>query len=418
MGIVKEINKPSMRVFRRAYIKRRITNTGLFETSWKNITPYIEGWGNINNAIDSVRFNNFKFDAIDLIVNNNDGVFNPETYPDSLWNGFLTRYKTLIKIEAGYIDDAGTELPTLSTQGIYILSDEIPINSNNYQCILSCKSLISIFDEVLAKDVTGLGPTQTASELITRFRDHTDGTGARIFSDFITTTSWNIQTTTSYYNLATSTTYLNDTCWEVMNKLAECEGFVLKISRDGQFYFTDRNENTTTSLLNLYGSGFPEQNIISIEGYKEAINKFYNYFILEYTTDSYVFGGTTTSVNPNNSTWKYGARSYQFSNNFFSNTATAQLIVNNLYTEFNEIKEEATIKCKFIPHIEILDKVNVNYISYNMANVPLYDQCNYDEVDFADESGDVINLENVEFKVLSKNTNLDEFTTTLQLRRL
>jgi len=62
--------------------------------------------------------------------------------------------------------------------------------------------------------------------------------------------------------------------------------------------------------------------------------------------------------------------------------------------------------------------VEFSYRSYDLVEQTLWDQFNWDEADWADESGEIFDWDNIEFKILSKNVNLDNFTTQFILRRL
>lgn len=416
------ITKPTAKVFRRAYIKRRLQTTGLYESGWYEITGYIKNWGSFSSSIDDVRLNAFTHSGLSLVARNDEGKFNPESNVTSLWYGYLTRYRTLIKIEAGYFDESDNELPTDPVQGIYLLDGEIQISGTNNQAVLNCRSIVSVFDDVRAVDVAGLGVTQTASDIIARFRDHTDGAGNFVFRQFITQTAWAIGTTSIYYNLATSTAIASMTCWELMSKLAETEGYVLSINRSGGLDFRNRDPRTTTAAMILYGQGFPRQNIIRLDEYKEALDKYYNFFRFKWreenTTTSYVTAGTTTTIDPANLSWKYGSRVYEFSNEFFTTNTTAQTVVDNLFSEFSELKEEISVEAKFLPHVEIGDRVELYYRSYDIAATTIWDEFFWDDKDWATDDGENFEWFGIGFNVLSKRTDLERFTTSLKLRRI
>jgi hypothetical protein len=422
MGIEHEINRSQATVFRRAYIKRRSNTTGLYEADWLDITEYVENWGTIQNSIDAIRLNNFKHSGLSLTCRNDEGKFNPHGHVNSLWNGFMPRPRTLLKIEAGYEDDDGTELPADPTQGIFILTDNVPINAMTNKAVMQFKSLVSMFEEERAINVAGLNGTQSASDLITKIRDHTDGSGNLLFRQVISQASWVIQTTTANYNPATGTSLDGLSCWDLMNKLAEAEGYILIIDRTGQFEFRDRDERTTASQFTFYGVGFKNQNVISLNEYVEPINKYYNYYRLKYLTPdtsiSYVTSGTTTTIDPSSTAWMYGVRTYDFENTLINDTTTAQTIVDNRRSQFDSIKEELKVKAKFTPQLEISDKVLFSYRSYDLAETTLWDQFNWDEAEWAGEAGEIFDWADIEFKILSKKTNLDNFTTEFILRRL
>lgn len=426
MGLTELINSPESTVFRRAYIKRRLASTGLFEANWQAITPYVSRWGNIQTAIDDVRLNRFTLSGINLQVDNSTGIFNGENNYNSLWYNYLTRYGSLIKIEAGYQSlETGwgmpwggpwggvyTEYPSNPTQGIFVMDQEMPITADN-KLTLQASSLKSIFDGVKANEIGGLGPTQTASQLVSKIRDHTDGSGNFIFRQYISAASWDIQATTNYYNIGTSTALDNEgTAWDFMVKLAEAEGYVVYINRLGGLIFSDRTPNTSTSQFSFYGQGFARPNIISVDSYKEAFNKVYPNIRLKHlptdTTTSYVVSGTSTSVTPTNIQWKYGARIYDFENTLINNTATAQNIVDNLYNEFSSVKNEAEITAKFHPELGPLDRIDVSHYSYDLSGKTLWDGFDWDNDNWAVE-GDNFDWDNKEFKISMVNIDLDNF---------
>jgi len=436
MALTELINSPSSNVFRRAYIKRKSATTGLYESDWQSISPYVIKWGSIRSGVDDVRLNRFVQSGINLTVNNNDGKFNDENNRNSLWSGYLTRVGTLVKIEAGYETNensigwgfpwgqawgATTEYPTDSSQGIFIMNQEMPISTDN-KIKLPCSSLKSVFDGVKANEITGLGATNTASGLVEIIKNHTDGSGNFIFRQYISDTSWDIQATTNNYNVATSTSLDNKgSAWDFMVKLSEAEGYVLYIDRFGHIHFSDRTENTTASQFSFFGQGFPKQNVIKLDAYREALNKVYSSIRLKHlqadTNTSYVTAGTTTVISPDNVQWKYGADIYNFENTFIQDTATAQTIADNLFDEFSEVKNELDFKAKFHPSIDILDRVDMNYYSYDLAGKTLWDGFNWDEANWAVE-GDNFDWDNKQFKILSKNLNLDNFSETFKVREI
>jgi len=206
-----------------------------------------------------------------------------------------------------------------------------------------------------------------------------------------------------------------------MEKIAESEGYLLLINRTGGFEFRDRNERTATSQFHFRGQGFPNPTIINVDNFREALNKHYNFFRLQFrdddTTTSFVTAGTITTVDPSNPSWKYGARVYQFQNNFFATSTVAQSIVNNLADVFTSVKNECSIKTRFVPHIEISDKVLLSLRTFNVASATLWDLFNWDEADWATE-GDNFDINGSPFKVLSINTNLNRFETTFSIREI
>jgi hypothetical protein len=418
------VGRPVMNVFRRAEIRRRLATTGKLESAWTDVSEFVKRWGSFELAVDDIRLNRFTHGGLSLVVRNDSGKFNPESNGNSLWNGYLTRYKSLVRIQAGYLDEDRNELPTDTTQGVYVLSDEIPISVRSNEATLNCLSLVSIFDEVRAVEVPGLGAAQSASDIIARIRDHSDGSGNLIFREFITSTSWTIQTTTAQYTWATSGSLANVTCWELMSKLAEAEGFVVLVNRSGGLEFRNRDERAVTPSFYLNGQGTPEMNIIGLDETVEPLDRLFNFFRLKYlqddTSTSFVYAGTMTTVDPSSSAWKYGNRIYDFEGDFYPNTAAAQAVVDNLRANLGFVtpKQDVSLVCKFLPSVEILDRVAVTYQSFAMNGVTLWDFFDWDLADWDSEFGENVNWTQKPFKVARKVTDLDSMTTRLKLQEL
>lgn len=428
-GIDWEIEKSVNNVFRRCQIQRRALTNGQYDGTWFDITDYVIRWGNVESAIDDTRLNRFTHAGLQLTVSNDDGRFNNESDPDSFWVGYLTRYRTLVRIQAGYIQENSSELPTDTTIGIFILDNEISTNAETNETILDCKSLMSPFEEVRATEIPNLSNSVTASDVITRIRDHTDGSGNFVFRQFITSTSWTIQTTTQIFSTFDTTTSRDGlSVWEWMTKLAEAEGFILYISRTGGLNFRDRSATSLTPTINLNGLGFPRPNVIKLDSYKEALNKYFNFIRFKWseadTTTSYVTAGTTTTVNPSNPSWIYGVKKYEFENVFVSTSTSAQTIANNLYTTHSVLKEEVNLQTKFLPHLEISDLVTLSYRSYDPGATTIWDGFDWasatasspsDGGNWASDEKDNVDFENKKFVVLSKTHDVENFTSNIIL---
>lgn len=420
MSLDTEINSPqSNNMFRRAYVRRRSNTTGLYEASWTPVTEFVEKFGSISRAIDDTRINFFQQSAINLTLRNDTGAFCPETNPNSLWYGYMTRYRTLVKIEAGYTAADGTELPTDTTLGVFIMNDEIPINGEKNTVVVQCRALTAIFDEVQATDIVGLNSTQTASQLITKIRDHTDGAGNFVFQQFISSGAWTIQSTTALYN-PTSTAYSGKSVWEFMNELAVDETFVVYINRTGGFEFRNRAARSAVSVFSLNGLGFTDQNVHTIDEFKEPLNKLFTFFRLKYidsdTTTSFLTAGSTTTVDPSSTAWKYGSRIYEFESLMLANTNQAQNVLESVANEFSFLKDELKLTANFMPQLEVLDRVNFSYKSY-LDNANLWDFFFWGAA-WWDEKEAVFEWLNHGFKLIGIEHNLDTFKTMPLIREV
>ena len=422
------IESPLSEVFRRVQIKRRQKSNGKFEANWQDITSYIKKFGVLKSAIDDIKLNRFTHEGISLVADNDTGKFNQTSNQNSLWNGYLPQYRTLLRIQAGYLTPEGLELPpTDTTIGIYILDKQISIKSNSNDVTLRCASLKSLFDEVQAAAIPGMDATLTASDIFAKIRDHTDGSGNFIFREFITSTSWTIATTTTNYNPNTTTSLADLSTWDLMEKLAESEGYVVLINKTGGIEFRSRAARQADVQWTFRGQDFARPTIQYIGDYKEALDKYYNRFRLKYlepdTSTSYVETGTSVAVNDTNTAWVYGQRKYEFENLLIPTTATAQAIVSNLLSTVGTVTSEVTMKTEFVPHVELLDRIAASFHSYDLAGSTRWDQ-----FDWAPDTGDTgtawsaegenFDWDDKQFVVISRELDLDDFSMEYKGREL
>jgi hypothetical protein len=179
-----------------------------------------------------------------------------------------------------------------------------------------------------------------------------------------------------------------------------------------------------TPSFYLNGQGTPEMNIIGLDETVEPLDRLFNFFRLKYlqddTSTSFVYAGTMTTVDPSSSAWKYGNRIYDFEGDFYPNTAAAQAVVDNLRANLGFVtpKQDVSLVCKFLPSVEILDRVAVTYQSFAMNGVTLWDFFDWDLADWDSEFGENVNWTQKPFKVARKVTDLDSMTTRLKLQEL
>lgn len=427
------IHNPIHFPFRKLEIKRRLATTALYESDWYDITDWVVKWGTYQMAIDDLKLNQFNFSGLNVTVKNDYGEFNPEYHAGSLFYGYFSRYRTLVRLSAGYTDGSGTQFPSDASQGIYVMDANIDISPGNKEVRLLCKSIISPFQETRANEIDGITASITASQIIERIRDATDGAGHSLFQYFISSSAWTIQSTTGIITAFNTTSVLDDfSVWELMQSLAEAENFVIATTRVGGLVFGDRTPNTNTAQWSFYGQGYKDPDIISIKNYREATEKLFTNVRFKYqlpdTSSSFIESGTQTTVDISSNEWKYGRHTYEFENNLFSNTTTAEEVAANIANEFSTLKNELTIDTLFNPELGLLDRVEMNHFE---ADTATDNRWNYrvwatettatDQVNvlfWADETTSTIDFYQKAFKIISKTTNLDNYVTTFILREI
>jgi hypothetical protein len=417
--VLAETQRADPRIYRRLWVKRRSATTGQFETNWQNVSEYVEDWGSMNQSLDDSKLFSIRHSGIGVRVRNTEGVFNHHSNLSSLWFGYMTRVRSLVRVDAGYVDDEGNILPGTPIQGVFVLNDEVANSAQDDAVVLQCASLQSIFGDVKAKEIPGLNATMTADQFIAKIRDHTDGAGVAIFQQYISAAAWTIQSGTNHYIFPTDTALDEKSLWDVMEQVAESENKVCLINRTGGLEFRSRAARTTTVAWAFYGQGYRDQNVVVLDEEKEAIHKTYGTFSLKYidadTTTSFVSAGTTTAVSATNVPWQVGNRVYDTENFFVANTTSAQAIVDTLQAAFAQVKREYIVKAIFAAELELLDLTTLSYKSYSLENSPLWEVVYWDDFNWATD-GENFNLIGKEAVVISKSLNLNNFIQTVRLR--
>lgn len=463
------IKQAKAEVFRRAYIKRRVLGTGLFESSWVEITNDVKSWGKISSTIDSVRLNQFTFANVKLVMHNDDGRYNPEDDEASLWYGYLNQQRTLVKIEAGF------KTRTLRSDGVWItaefpssalwddavwdgaaavwdpseigspvvftgiISGDILLSDKN-EVALNLKPLTSIFQDYPSRNLTGWTSTGfTASQFITLLRDQTDGSGSFVFRPFFndTTTYWDISATSQVYsNLNTSTAagVRASTVWDIIEKLSEAENYVPYITRSGVFKFVSRSANTTTAMYEFHGAGSNDSyygcTIKNINSVSRKLSKYYSRIEVKWgnddTSTSYEVVQSTFTVSPSSNPWVLGHRTLKIENNYIPNGTVANALATQIFNDYSSLKREVDFTTSFVPHLDLLDRFAIYYEPVLASANSLWDQYNWAadstnatlDLIWDASKGDAINFSGQEFKFLSFEIDLDNLSNRFIAREV
>jgi len=460
----KLIQSANTRVFRRAFVKRRLTSDGLFESEFQDITNDVKRWGSIRQTADVARFNEFRFSALKMVVANDTGKFNPEDEQNSLWFGFASQQRSLFRIEAGFVHQTlgadgiwvNTEFPLKSVYDIArydeadkydtgnvifegVLTGDLNRSDKN-EIPLNIMPKLQVFKDYAARNIDGYTSTGlTASEFMEKVRDHTDGSGAFIFRPFFgdTITEWLITTTTTNYTqLDTSTAdFVRDnSVWEVMKRLAQAEVFVPYINNQGQFVFASRDATATVDFQ-FFGTGFvPDREfghtIKGISSFGKAISKYFSRVQVQFdegnTFTSIEVIESTLSVSNANVTWLNGEKTLKVVNTWIPNTTTAQSIAQSVFNEVSAIRNELAFTTTFVPQLNIFSRFKVFYDSADVNRESLWDLNNWSNdagttdnaLEWDKSAGESIFINGVEYKALSFTINLDRFETKFVAREV
>jgi hypothetical protein len=98
--------------------------------------------------------------------------------------------------------------------------------------------------------------------------------------------------------------------------------------------------------------------------------------------------------------------------------AQASLTAETLFTEFSNPRTEVKIKTKFIPHVELLDKVLLKYSTPPsvIQGATLWNHFYWGGAMWTEQTGQNIDFDYAPFKVLNVNHDFDRFESSWLLR--
>ena len=453
-SLINMIKKPSSKIFRRFYVKRRQAN-GLFEDTWQELTQYVKTWGSYRWAVDTPRFGYLKFSNSTIKVLNIDGTFNPNDNDDSFWKTFGDIQRTLVKIEAGFTHQTlssggiwtNTDFPTALTMWTGIISGDIDMDGRG-EVALPLRPITQVFRDYPALDVRGFTSTGISSGgWFSMLRDHTDGSGNFVFRPFIgdaTSTDWTIATGGQLYaNLNTSSAedLQNLDCWAVTEKMAQAEQSLAYVNSEGKFIW--QRKTTTASVQYEFhglGSRLNERvyghTIKDVQRYGKRLTSFYSRTSVKYREDDpstdppttyFVNTGLAYTVDGSNTAWNLGQRTFRIDNFWLPNSAAAASVAGSVFDEVSSQSNEIHFIATFVPHLNLLDRISVTYDStdFNTAK-SLWDINDWDTTTgvlpnaliWDASRGDGIILNSTNFKILSINLNVDKMESTFIARQI
>lgn len=425
--VLQQLKKSKVTVFRRFSVRRRLDDaSGDYETDWQDLSEFVIKWGTISWALDEKKYNFFTQRGVTITVDNSKGTFDHERSTASFWHNALTRYRTLVKIEAGFVDpDDGSDIPNPSVLFYGILALENIKQNDGFTVALNIKGLHSVLDEVpgnkavVEADMGSL----TSSQLMTKIKNITDGSSNLILQKFISSGAWNISTTTNTLTALNTTTLLDNlSCWGIAKKLAEVENKIVYIDRSAQLNFRDREETTATTF-SFVGVPFRDETyghtIKRIENYQDDIDLLFNRIFVKYGigAEDHVIAEENWAVGDNTTSWKYGVKKLNVNNDWLS-ASLAQTIAVNLLGDLNIIGLKVDIVTKLIPHLDLLDKVTVQYEPDSRVIGSKWDGFNWDEGLWGLEGTPFFGFSGNDFKIVKIKHKLDSLESVFTIKEI
>ena len=148
--------EPYLQPWRKVEIKRR-TKTG-YESSWLDISHLPTSWPTISFKSDTIRPFVTRIGSADMSFRSDEKQMSSQNNSGSLFSGFLTRYRTLVRISTGLEDDNGVQYPTSNSNIFYgLMSNNISDELLETRIpIANISIVLDEFDsELIAPSITG-----------------------------------------------------------------------------------------------------------------------------------------------------------------------------------------------------------------------------------------------------------------------
>lgn len=267
-----ELQQSAHVLYRRLYIKRR--EAAGYEADWVEIPANrIKSWGTINHQLEYNDVIFTKSESTSVKLDNTGGYFNDITDSNSIFHGFMSRYKTLVKIEAGYKDSANADIgDPIIFMGIVLSNFAMTLSD----ITLKINPLVDVYKLLPVKDVSGLypaNPTLTSSLLLQILsRDATDGAGNIIMEPYVSSGMINLNHTSHILQHCNYTSIAGTTVWgvpteanygnavfDLISKLTLVEDHVFGVQPNGEIIFTRRNKTGNLHSSETMPSGTPSE---------------------------------------------------------------------------------------------------------------------------------------------------------------
>ena len=398
--------KPVLKPFRICEIKRRTTDG--YETDWQDVSNLVNDWPNIQFSLDTIRPFSYRRGNAEMSFRNDDKQFAPETFTESKFSGFLTRYRTLCRLRTGLKDDSNVQFPTTTADQVVfsgVFSDDIDDNLTETRIVIN--DVTNVLQEFPASNIAPsvVGVALTSKEILQTIRDYQDGFGNVILDPFISSGAWLLTNTTHTYTIPTTTSLDGKSALDLIEELALAENHIFYLDGAGNVNFLERTPNTT-SQYSFNGPGSKNVNIVSLNSFNEGVSSIYTKFSLALQTNTVVSTEQAFTVGDASSSWKYGQREFSF-RNAFVNTTTAGSICSGLLTDHVSPKKRLDLNTKYITQLNIKDKVTVTYKGFAGGDGSLWGHFLWDVGLWSDEKGG-ITINSVTFHIIGIGIDMDK----------
>lgn len=432
MAIKDLIVRGSMWAYRKCSIKR-IQDDGTYESDWFDITPYVSSFGTIVASMgDNIYANSFQIPDLIMMFNNSNREFSSEREPASLFYKFKQRYRTKFKVEGGLYDDDQAEVSGITFYGILLNQ---PKTQDNHVIEFTISHILKVLKQYPASGVAVTA--STTAGMVDRLVKKTKNS-VRLFDRYFEgandAAKYQIDST-SAYTVSTPVISETESVWDAIVRYSGYQNSFPYVNQSGNFVWEDRSATVAVQWIfngpgDFYGSDYGV-NLRDGVSEIEDINNQFSRVALQYGS-----GGSGTYTKAANwtpgdggVTDKYGEVTF---NEWQSGTteltlAEATTIADAFNTEYSPLKRRWWLPCTFIPHLNLKDRIQINYIGEQreesafrldisaLAPAGDRDAAGYDRLGF--NSG-ALKLKDQDAVIIRILVNLDNFLTLIETKEL
>lgn len=391
---------------------------GTYQTSWIDVTEDVVSLGDLSISLDNNEYDTgtFKTSAMSVSFANERGKYSEVGGANTIFK--YTRSNSQFRIS--WNKQAFPPILGFAILGEAILPEDDTIV---FSGLLNDESFsIDIQDQQAKFKVLGKESVFSLTETPYSSISVSDSFETVIYTvlnqskitDLLTISASNVSTGTNQL-IDAKADWENTTVQEVLEQVLEMSGSVLYI-KDDIVYVKERTQSALTSSITLYGQASDNgpENIQKFSKIKEGLNKTYNYWKWEDTTE---LSSDATSIIQN------GVRKKEIGYSIITNTTKIGAILEYNLAEFKEPKEEfdvTTLASDGILSAEVLSGVTVEYptvyIPLEGADLPLYGVSSYGTAVYPlGEYAKTININTI-YKLMGKKYNFKNDLVTYKLR--
>lgn len=411
------INRQVVHIQRPNVYIKRIKLDGDYESEWYDISKYFVSGGDIKRGFsDNLFFGYYEIDDVSVQFDNSNRKFNDENDFNSLFKGFLSRYRTKFKIVINFIDSNDEEVLLTTFYGLLLGN---PTTSDNGIIEFDLASPIKMLENYSASSISTSTPV-TSEGMVTRLLS--DSLVSRFFEGISINPTGDTTTT-----ITTPTIEESDTFLTKLNTYTLFENFFYYIDDNG--YFVWRNKDVgvvdgasldTSVQWEFVGAGSYSDdyatNIISVNSEYNDVDNFISKVVIDNGTEN--VSETSFTVGDGSDTDIYGSRVFNYDTTELDNT-NALIVAERIREGLNEIKKiweiEAVPAANLIPSSNVKIKYE-GLISVNNPFILGFSTLGGSDV-LAGNLGS-INLQDQSAKLMQISFNIDNFKTNFKLREV